>query len=386
MNNSEKKNTLLELIDKLCSKDFSKDWSAINEINEWIQKLNEIYSDGYRHDYADLFYKLQEIFLQDLEQDSEACEILGENLNVLERHIEKEENNPNIAKSYKKFADHIRLEIGRYNFVKVRFEKKHMESKTAQASQIDIQQIEERISKVEEDMNEVRPTVTHAQKELDNLDSKLENNKVSSITTITIFSAVVLTFSGSIAFESGILQGMHTVSACRLIFAIALTGFILFNTIFVLLYLVGRLVGKPISKGCKHIKPEDNSISSHDNKHYIHPYSQESESIWCKLTHQYAYTTVTNIALLWIMYGAYISWLCQPINLNLQSLTCLLLLLLPGIFLCLVYSINFILERKQKERIILSARLKLVTLLLKKTSRKSIRAPHIPFLIIYWAI
>ncbi len=379
MNNSEKKNTLLELIDKLCSKDFSKDWSAINE---WIQKLNEIYSDGYRHDYADLFYKLQEIFLQDLEQDSEACEILGENLNVLEQHIEKEGNNPNIAKSYKKFADHIRLEIGRYTFVKVRFEKKHMESKTAQASQIDIQQIEERISKVEEDMNEVRPTVTHAQKELDNLDSKLENNKVSSITTIAIFSAVALTFSGSIAFESGILQGMHTVSACRLICAIALTGFILFNTIFVLLYLVGRLVGKPISKGCKRIKPEDNSISSHDNKHYIHPYSQES--IRCKLTHQYAYITVTNIALLWIMYAAYISWLCQPINLNLQSLICLLLL--PGIFLYLVYSINCILERKQKERIILSARLKLVTLLLKKTSRKSIRAPHIPFLIIYWAI
>ncbi len=92
---------------------------------------------------------------------------------------------------------------------------------------------------------------------MDKIDSKLDSNKISSITTLTIFSAVVLAFSGGITFEAGMLQGMAAASPYRLVFTIALTGFILFNTIFALLYMVGKMAEKSINGKCKYWKEKD---------------------------------------------------------------------------------------------------------------------------------
>ena len=90
-------------------------------VDEWISKLTEIYADGYRHTYSDIFYKTQEI----LAGETEKVEILGENLNFLRTKIEEQaelpfgsENFKTVLASYNKFADHINLEIGRYNFIK----------------------------------------------------------------------------------------------------------------------------------------------------------------------------------------------------------------------------------------------------------------------------
>lgn len=362
MNDEEKRAALLELIDALCDTSFSKNQS---EISAWIQKLNRIYANGYRHNYADLFYKLQEIFLK----DSEICEILGENLNVLEQHIRRtlEENKDdlnikNTAESYKKFADHIRLEIGRYNFIKTRFAMSQIESKGSQGSMLDTRQIEERVSNISDAVDKIRPTVTQAQKALDNLDSKLENNKISSITTLTIFSAVVLAFSGGITFESGMLQGMQAASEYRLVFVIALTGFILFNTIFVLLYLVGKLAGKSISTKCRYMKFSENSngiCQACGSGYCARQYTRVS--IVCKIIHKYTYVAIINILLLWVMYAVYILWIYQPVKLNFQIL---ISLLLPFVLLLAFYFCGLIQRFIQKKRNILSAKISLVNQLI----------------------
>lgn len=359
MSDDEKKAALLELIDALCDSAFSKNEP---EIIEWIQKLNKIYANGYRHNYADLFYKLQEIF----SNDSETCEILGENLNVLEQHIKQslQENKDdlnikNTAESYKKFADHIRLEIGRYNFIKIRFDRSKTETDSGHAAiSIDTKQIEKRINNISDAVDKIRPTVTQAQKALDNLDAKLENNKVSSITTLTIFSAVVLAFSGGITFESGMLQGMQAASAYRLAFVIALTGFVLFNTIFVLLYLVGKLAGKSISTRCKYIKTSENSngrCRTCGDGYCTRPYSEAS--VGCKILHKYAYVAVINVLLLWMMYSDFILWFYQPPILDYSTI---IRLLLPAALILAVWIFAFIWRFIQKKRNILSGKLNLV--------------------------
>ena len=142
--------------------------------------------------------------------------------------------------------------LAKSRFASVAVEKKFTRSSDGHFS-VDPKQVQ----KLEQDINAMRPTVAQAQKQLDNLDEKLESNKISSITTLTIFSAVILAFSGGITFESGIFKGMVESSAYRLVFTIALSGFILFNTIFALLYLVGKMAGKPISTRCKYIVTEN---------------------------------------------------------------------------------------------------------------------------------
>ena len=123
MTDQEKTAELLNLMDSLCDEKFTKDNS---NLDAWINKLNRIYANEYRHSYSDIFFKLQQIISQ--EPKSEVLEILGENLNVLGNRINEmasinseDANYANTASGYKKFADHIRLEIGRYNILPSRF-------------------------------------------------------------------------------------------------------------------------------------------------------------------------------------------------------------------------------------------------------------------------
>lgn len=129
MTEKEKTAELLNLIDALCDVDFSKNQK---NISAWVSRLNKVYSNGYRHTYSDIFFKIQQIMSDSLsngpESDTEVLEILGENLNVLGNRIDElatqnsdDANYQNTAFGYRKFSDHIRLEIGRYNFIKSRF-------------------------------------------------------------------------------------------------------------------------------------------------------------------------------------------------------------------------------------------------------------------------
>lgn len=60
--------------------------------------------------------------------------------------------------------------------------------------------------------------------EIDKIDDKLEKNSMSSITTLTIFSAVILAFTGSITFSSGVFTEIRQTSPFRLVFIAALIG------------------------------------------------------------------------------------------------------------------------------------------------------------------
>ncbi len=121
MTDKEKTNELLNLMDALCSTDFSKN---ISSIDAWISELCDIYADHYRHSYSDIFFKLQQIITK--AEQSEVLEILGENLNVLEDRINKISSEAESVDSFqdvlagcKKLSDHIKLEISRYNFIRI---------------------------------------------------------------------------------------------------------------------------------------------------------------------------------------------------------------------------------------------------------------------------
>lgn len=144
---------------------------------------------------------------------------------------------------------------------------------------------------------------------MDKLDEKLENNKISSITTLTIFSAVVLAFSGGITFEAGIFKGMAESSPYRIVFIIALTGFILFNTIFELLYLVGKMAGKKIDGSCKYnINNEKFFDSARKCGEGYCKKECTKVSFFCKILHRHLYAFIVNVILLAIMYEDFIFW------------------------------------------------------------------------------
>lgn len=317
MTDKEKTGELLSLIDALCDVNFAKEQ---NNIDGWVSKLNKVYSNEYRHTYSDIFFKIQQIMSDTLSNndasDTEVLEVLGENLNVLGNRIDElaaqnsdDANYKNTVSGYKKFSDHIRLEIGRYNFIKSRFTGTAADGNSGKSTDEHSAIDAERILKLEQAVNAIRPRVAQAQKQLDGLDGKLESNKISSITTLTIFSAVILAFSGGITFESGIFQGMVESTSYRLVFTIALSGFILFNTIFALLYLVGKMAGKRIGTKCKYM------VTANDNYNQCQSCGDgyctkecAEVSIACRIFHKYSYVFAIDAILLYVLYTDFFLW------------------------------------------------------------------------------
>ena len=352
MTDKEKTGELLSLIDALCDVNFAKEQ---NYIDGWVSKLNKVYSNEYRHTYSDIFFKIQQIMSDTLSNndasDTEVLEVLGENLNVLGNRIDElaaqnsdDANYKNTVSGYKKFSDHIRLEIGRYNFIKSRFTGTAADGNSGKATDKHSTIDTERILKLERAVDATRPIVAQAQKQLDSLDEKLESNKISSITTLTIFSAVILAFSGGITFESGIFQGMVASTSYRLVFTIALSGFILFNTIFALLYLVGKMAGKRISTKCKYTVNADvnyNQCQSCGDGYCTKECAEVS--IACRIFHKYSYVLAIDAILLYVLYTDFFLWYSKGVLLSPAFY-------LPQIFLILIIIASYCVHRVRKNR------------------------------------
>lgn len=352
MTDKEKTGELLSLIDALCDVNFAKEQ---NNIDGWVSKLNKVYSNEYRHTYSDIFFKIQQIMSDTLSNndasDTEVLEVLGENLNVLGNRIDElaaqnsdDANYKNTVSGYKKFSDHIRLEIGRYNFIKSRFTGTAADGNSGKATDKHFAIDTERILKLERAVDATRPIVAQAQKQLDSLDEKLESNKISSITTLTIFSAVILAFSGGITFESGIFQGMVASTSYRLVFTIALSGFILFNTIFALLYLVGKMAGKRISTKCKYMVNADDNYNQCQSCGDGYCTKECAEvSIACRIFHKYSYVLAIDAILLYVLYTDFFLWYSKGALLSPAFY-------LPQIFLILIIIASYCVHRVRKNR------------------------------------
>lgn len=352
MTDKEKTGELLSLIDALCDVNFAKEQ---NNIDGWVSKLNKVYSNEYRHTYSDIFFKIQQIMSDTLSNndasDTEVLEVLGENLNVLGNRIDElaaqnsdDANYKNTVSGYKKFSDHIRLEIGRYNFIKSRFTGTAADGNSGKATDKHSAIDTERILKLERAVDATRPIVAQAQKQLDSLDEKLESNKISSITTLTIFSAVILAFSGGITFESGIFEGMVASTSYRLVFTIALSGFILFNTIFALLYLVGKMAGKRISTKCKYMVNADDNYNQCQSCGDGYCTKECAEvSIACRIFHKYSYVLAIDAILLYVLYTDFFLWYSKGVLLSPAFY-------LPQIFLILIIIASYCVHRVRKNR------------------------------------
>lgn len=352
MTDKEKTGELLSLIDALCDVNFAKEQ---NNIDGWVSKLNKVYSNEYRHTYSDIFFKIQQIMSDTLSNndasDTEVLEVLGENLNVLGNRIDElaaqnsdDANYKNTVSGYKKFSDHIRLEIGRYNFIKSRFTGTAADGNSGKATDEHSAIDTERVLKLEQAINAIRPRVAQAQKQLDSLDEKLESNKISSITTLTIFSAVILAFSGGITFESGIFEGMVASTSYRLVFTIALSGFILFNTIFALLYLVGKMAGKRISTKCKYMVNSDDNYNQCQSCGDGYCTKECAEvSIACRIFHKYSYVLAIDAILLYVLYTDFFLWYSKGVLLSPAFY-------LPQIFLILIIIASYCVHRVRKNR------------------------------------
>lgn len=256
-NDAQKKQQIQDLTAALSEKNFLEE-----QADKWLKRLPDIFADNYRMAYADVFAALQMVL------DSNNHDQQDTTISNVEEFLKKAETqfgkDATAYRGAKKISDHVNLEISRYQYYRQLIStctgnnkgqspdaprKEHV-PETDAGPLNEINNLKEQFAKTKEAAQIAEQKSQSAAAAMEKLDDRLDRNNISSITMFSVFSAVIITFVGSISFTSSVLQGMDSVSKYRLILVIALTGLVLVNAVFLLLYMAARLTGKSIAASC----------------------------------------------------------------------------------------------------------------------------------------
>lgn len=255
-------------------------------------KFEEIYGypnteSQFRHFYSDIFLVVSGIFENPSSGDND---VLSSNLLAILNGYVPQEGHPDVRASLNKLFDHLSLDLARLNYTNrivskysrhefeleelhgvVRTLRQEQESARIQVVetreelnqiQTDVKQVTELYGTVESNLKEAKKELQEAQQKLEQTQNNLidaqsdldktkqliENAQREYIAILGIFSAVVLTFLGGIAFRTSVFENLHQISAYRIVLAIVLIGLVLCNVLYLLFFCIQTLVARPVQK------------------------------------------------------------------------------------------------------------------------------------------
>lgn len=219
---SRKREALRLMLKSLASVD-NKSALSTDDIDRASDFFASLYGgrEPYRHRYADVC----NIIFSEMDQSNGELDdgvpysvnCLAENIRIIHEHMVVNGQNAQ-ARSVLKLADHIDLE------------------KTRLGHYINQQQA----------MREFQKAVAEAKRERIEAEreftERLEKTRMEYIAVLGVFAAVVLAFNGGVGFSTSTLSALGIDSGIRaLVFQTALVGFVLINTICILLVFIWKM-------------------------------------------------------------------------------------------------------------------------------------------------
>lgn len=201
-------------------------------IKEMALKFKSLYTDGFRHNYSEFFPLIVDLSKDDCDY---SIDYLSNNLQALRTLVELDYTNGEkefrgLYKPLLKLSDHINLEIGRYSYYSTNEAK--------------VKDLEKRNSTLQSELKKSTQELIDAKKSVSSVQTEL-------ISVLSIFAAIVLTFSGSMNLLGNAFASIATVPGLKVIFFVILTGLVVFNIIFLMMYIVGKITGRSIYAHCK---------------------------------------------------------------------------------------------------------------------------------------
>lgn len=196
-------------------------------------RLLEIYKGDFRHSYSNFFPMILEISKTSNEYSLES---LSENMESIRQYIEKDHILGNdefkeIHDQIYKLCDHLNLEIGRWNYYS-QYEQKidDITSKTL-ATTKDLQKAEEKLKAASEQAGSIQTEL---------------------IAVLSVFAAIVITFSGGFSIFGNIMASIGEAKHYEMVVLTAIIcSLALFDTIFLLMYLVSKIIDRNIYAKCQ---------------------------------------------------------------------------------------------------------------------------------------
>lgn len=210
---------------------------------EMYMRLEALYccsesKEAFRHFYSDIFFVLTQ-----LQQNAELgnMDTLGQNLLYIRTNYQTKnkdsKNNPiDISDSLRKLYDHVSLDIARLN--------RSDAGDRAASGEVALEELQTQINVAKEEINNAKCELEHIKSSQKTVEDKIDNQQKEYIAILGIFSAVVLTFTGGIAFSSSVLNNISQSSIYRTLIITLLIGMVLVNVFFVLFFYVEKLLNK----------------------------------------------------------------------------------------------------------------------------------------------
>lgn len=207
----------------------SLDDSGIRNIS---LKLLEIYRGDFRHNYSSFFQLIVNISKGDKKYN---LDYLSDNLENIRSYIEQDfisgtKEFESIYNPLNKLCDNINLEIGRWNYYS---------------------QNEQKIEDIKSQSMSLNESMSSATKELERASKQAATIQTELIAVLSIFAAIVVTFSGGFTFLGSVMSSISGVEYYEVVVLVAvICGMVIFNTIFLLMYLVGKITDRNIYAKC----------------------------------------------------------------------------------------------------------------------------------------
>lgn len=230
------------------------------DCEEICKELEKLYmkdgseNENFRHEYSSISGKLRELSNKKEEGiNYYDIQLIAFNMNVVYRYACTK--NKLFIKSLFKLNDHINLEAGRMAYVQqIKDEVDDAKANIKQQIQnweLQTENIKSQISKagiIQDNLNveydklnkDMSKNVKLAQK----TKQKIEDSQRESITILGIFAAIVLAFTGGIAYSTSVFENIHKSSIYRIIIISLIIGFVMINIISLLFYFIQTIHGR----------------------------------------------------------------------------------------------------------------------------------------------
>ncbi len=214
------------------------------KVIEYFQ--NEIYVNDFRHSYSSFLFIVTEIH----EGKNGYQEwIFKENLEEIKRTVFLLQA-PSTYSPILKLCDHISLELRRIEYNGIMLER-------IENAQANVEKYKELFLETSEKIKEVQATLDTTEQELKKSETlqkeakeKMSKLQGETISVISIFAAVTLAFSGGISYLGSAISAIHNSPILKLLLTILICGFVLFNSVFILLYVVAKMIDKRVFMTC----------------------------------------------------------------------------------------------------------------------------------------
>lgn len=196
--------------------------------------------ENFRHSYFKISALLQE--LKKTSSKADSIDVLKENLSILENEIIINKKYEALIKCFDKLCDHCNLEISRFSYFDRVFWRNDSAKNELEKISLDYKQSKEEFEKAEKDFEEVR--------------AYMSNAKAEYVTILSILAAIMLAGMGGFTVLGNIAANVRDVSTYRFFIVTSFLGLILFNVVFMLIYMIARLTGKNIYTICTDTKKD----------------------------------------------------------------------------------------------------------------------------------